>query len=273
MIELLQYDFMKYALIAGLFASIACGIIGTYIVSKRIVFLSGGISHAAFGGIGLGYFLGISPLLGAVGFSIVFALLLGTASMKMKQREDTTIGVMWSFGMALGILFVYLTPGYAPDLMSYLFGSILTVSAFEILLILGLDAIIIVVVASLYKEFFAICFDEEFAKVRGVPVEKIYLVLLCLIALSVVILIRIVGVILVIAMLSIPAAISGKYTHNLKNIMFLSCFLGAVFMVLGLGLSYAFDLPSGATIILVAVAGFLISNIDTTYYKKLKIKS
>ncbi len=261
MIEILQYDFMRYALIAGVLASVACGIIGTYVVTKRIVFISGGISHAAFGGIGLGYFLGISPILGAVGFSLVFAVLLGAVSRRMKQREDTVIGVMWAVGMALGILFVYMTPGYAPDLMSYLFGNILSVGADDIFLMALLDLAIVVCVALLYNEFFAVSFDEEFASVRGVDVGKVNVVLLCLIALTVVILIKVVGIILVIAMLSIPAAISGRFSRSLKGMMVLGCFLSAVFMVLGLFVSYVFDLPSGAVIILVSAFGFLVGSV------------
>ncbi len=261
MIDVLQYDFMRYALIAGILASIACGIVGTYVVSKRIVFISGGISHAAFAGIGLGYFLGFSPVAGAVVTGIFFAILMGVTKSTMKQREDTVIGVMWSFGMALGILFIYMTPGYAPDLMSYLFGSILAVPLSEIYMMVLLDLVIVVTVGLFYKEFFAVCFDEEFARVRGVRVDFVNIVLLCLIALTVVLLIRVVGIILVIAMLSIPAAIAGRFVHDMKKMMGVAVALGCIFMVIGLAVSYALDLPTGAVIILIAVAGFLLSGI------------
>ena len=261
MIDVLQYDFMRYALVAGVLASIACGIIGTYVVTKRIVFISGGISHAAFGGIGLGYFLGVSPFLGAIAAGVFFAVVMGFFGRKMGQRDDTVIGVVWSFGMAMGILFVYMTPGYAPDMMGYLFGSILAVPLSEIYLMLALDVVIVATVWVFYKEFFAVCFDEEFARVRGVKVDFVNVVLLCLIALTVVLLIRVVGIILVIAMLSIPAAIAGRFVHDMRRMMGVAVLVGAVFMVAGLGVSYALDLPSGATIILVAVAGFVLSGV------------
>lgn len=261
MIDVLQYDFMRYALVAGILASIACGIIGTYVVTKRIVFISGGISHAAFGGIGLGYFLGVSPFLGAIAAGVFFAVVMGFFGRKMGQRDDTVIGVVWSFGMAMGILFVYMTPGYAPDMMGYLFGSILAVPLSEIYLMFALDVVIVATVWVFYKEFFAVCFDEEFARVRGVKVDFVNVVLLCLIALTVVLLIRVVGIILVIAMLSIPAAIAGRFVHDMRRMMGVAVLVGAVFMVAGLGVSYALDLPSGATIILVAVAGFVLSGV------------
>ncbi len=251
MIELLQYEFVRNAIMAGILASIACGIIGVYVVVKRIVFISGGIAHASFGGIGLGYYLGINPILGVLPFSIASALSMGWVSKRSRLPEDTAIGILWAMGMSIGIILVSMTPGYAPDLMTYLFGNILTVPFSDIVLMLVLDAIIIVVVYSFYKEFLALCFDEEFATVRGVAAERLYLVLLCLIALTVVVLIRVVGVILVIALLTIPAAMSRLFTSNLKKMMLLSILFGAVFSSGGIWLSYLFDVPSGATIVLV----------------------
>jgi len=259
MIEALQYEFMRNALMAGLLASIACGIMGAYVVVKRIVFISGGISHCAYGGIGLGYYLGINPIVGAIFFSLAAALGIGMISRRTNQREDTIIGVMWAIGMAMGIVFIGLTPGYAPDLASYLFGSILTVPSNDIMIMIVLDIIIISIVNLLYKEFLALCFDEEFVTVIGIPVKSLYLILLCLIALTVVILIRVVGIILVIALLTIPAAISGLFTNSLKKMMFMSILLGTIFTTSGLWISYAFDIASGATIILVSGSCFLIS--------------
>ena len=259
MIEALQYEFMRNALMAGLLASIACGIMGAYVVVKRIVFISGGISHCAYGGIGLGYYLGINPIVGAIFFSLAAALGIGMISRRTNQREDTIIGVMWAIGMAMGIVFIGLTPGYAPDLASYLFGSILTVPSNDIMIMIVLDIIIISIVNLLYKEFLALCFDEEFVTVIGIPVKSLYLILLCLIALTVVILIRVVGIILVIALLTIPAAISGIFTNSLKKMMFLSILLGTIFTTSGLWISYAFDIASGATIILVSGISFLFS--------------
>jgi len=258
MIEILQYEFMRNALVAALLASVACGIIGVYVVIKRIVFISGGIAHASFGGIGLGYLLGVDPVLGVVPFSIASALGIGIISKKTNLPEDTTIGMLWVMGMALGVIFIGLSPGYAPDLFGYLFGSILTVPFSDIILMSILDVIIISVVFLLYEEFLALSFDEEFATVVGVPTKYLYFILLCLVALTIVVLIRIVGIILVIALLTVPASISKQLTHNLKKMMVFSIFLSSVFSISGLWISYEINLASGATIVLVSIGGFLI---------------
>jgi zinc transport system permease protein len=261
MIEFFQYEFTRNAIFAALLVSIACGIVGTFVVIKKMVFISGGISHAAFGGIGLGYLLGINPILVTIPFSLLTALGIGTISKTIKVAEDTAIGILWTLGMALGIVFVNLAPGYAPDLFSYLFGSILTVPSTDLILMLVLDLVIVTIVIFFFREFKAISFDEEFSTVIGVPVRGLYLLLLCLVALSVVVLIRVVGIILVIALLTLPAAISRKYTYNIKKLMLLSSIVGAVLTIVGLLLSYLFDLASGATIVLVLVLCFLFSSI------------
>jgi len=258
--EILQYEFIRNGLIAAVLINIACGIVGTYVVIKRIVFISGGISHAAFGGVGLGYLLGINPILSAIPFSILTGICIGTISKKTRISEDTAIGILWVAGMALGIIFINLSPGYAPDLFGYLFGSILTVSSFDLTMMLVLDIIIILTVLLFYKEFLAISFDEEFSTVIGVPTKSLYLLLLSLIALSVVILIRVVGVILVIGLLTIPAVISRQFTYNIKKLMLLSIFTGIILTVSGLWLSYVLDLASGATIVLVLGMVFLLSS-------------
>lgn len=252
MIEALQYEFMRNALLAGLLAAVACGIVGVYVVINRVVSISGGIAHTAFGGIGLGYLAGISPVLGAVFFTLAAALGIGLVTRRTKLPQDTAIGILWAMGMALGIIFIALSPGFAPDLFSYLFGNILTVPAFDLVLMLILDIIIIAVVALLYKELLALSFDEEFGRVVGVPTEYLYFLLLCLIALTVVVLIRVVGVILVIALLTIPAAMARQFTDSFKKMIILSVLMGAVFTFSGLWLSYELNLPSGATIIMVA---------------------
>ena len=258
MVAALEYGFMVNALAASLLAAIACGIVGVYVVVKRIVFISGGISHASFGGIGLGYFLGIDPVLCVIPFGIASALVIGEVRRRTLLSEDTAIGVIWAMGMALGIMLIALTPGYAPDLLSYLFGNILMVSRSTLWVMLALDVIIVSVVCLLYKEFLAITFDEEFATVIGIPAHKLYLVLLCLIALTVVMLIRVVGVILVIALLTIPAAASRRLTNDLRKMMGLSILFAALFCITGLYLSYLFDLPSGSTIVLVSGVVFLL---------------
>jgi len=259
MIEALQFDFMRNALMAGLLVSIACGVIGTLVVINRIVFVSGGIAHAAYGGIGLGYFLQFNPVLGAIVFSVAAALGMGWVQRKTHQRADTIIGVMWAIGMALGIIFVDLTEGYKADLMSYLFGSILTVPSSELLIMLLLDGVIVALVALFYKELLAISFDETFATVENVPVDAIYMILLCMIAFTVVIMMRVVGLIMVIALLTMPAAIAGQFVKDMKKMMVLASGLGMLFTTVGLWLSYSLNLTSGATIILVAAAAYLLS--------------
>lgn len=275
MIELLQYEFIRNAIIAALLVSVACGIVGVYVVVKRIVFISGGIAHAAFGGIGLGYFLGMNPVLGAIPFSIASALSMGIVTKRTKIPEDTAIGILWVIGMAIGVIFIGLSPGYAPNLFTYLFGNILMVPIFEIRLMLLLDAVIVSVMLFFYKEFQAISFDEEYATTLGLPTERLYLLLLCLIALSVVVLIRVVGIILVIAMLTIPAAMSKGFTNNLSRMILLTTFLCSIFFIGGLCFSYIFDLPSGATIVL--FSAFIFSSLcflrkktsnKETYYSK-----
>ena len=252
MLEALQYEFMQNALMAGFLAAVACGIVGVYVVVKKVVSVSGGIAHASFGGIGLGYLLGINPVLSAMFFTVASALGIGLVTRRTRLPEDTAIGILWAMGMALGIIFVGLAPGYAPDLFSYLFGNILTVPTFDLMLMLILDAVIITLVVLLYKEFLFLSFDEEFSTVSGVPTEGLYLLLLCLVALTVVVLIRVVGIILVIALLTIPAALARQFTYSLKKMMLLAILAGVIFTFGGLWLSYVLDLASGATIILVS---------------------
>ncbi len=256
MLEVLGFEFFRNALLAGVLASIACGIIGTYVVVRRMVSVSGGISHAAFGGVGLGYYLGIDPLLGATVFTVATALGMGVLEIRARQQMDTIIGAVWAAGMALGILFVYLTPGFAPDLFSYLFGNILLVPQGDVLLMAVLVAIIVAIVGLFYLEFQAVTFDPDYARVMNLPVERLSLLLLVLVALTVVMLIRVVGIILVIALLTIPAAISRLYTGRVWSMMLLAIGLGALFTLIGIGLSYVLNVPSGATIILVSTAAY-----------------
>lgn len=259
MIEALQFEFMQNALVAGILVSIACGIVGTFVVINRIVFISGAIAHAAYGGIGIGYFFQFNPVLGALVFSVFSALGMGWLQRKFKERADTIIGVMWSIGMAIGIILIDLTPGYKTDLMGYLFGSILTVSKDSLGIIFVLDILIVLLAMIFYEEILAISFDETFAIIRNLPVEAIYLGLMAAVALTIVMLMQVVGLIMVIALLTIPAAISGQYVKNIKLMIIFSSFLGSIFTTIGLALSYRFNLTSGATIILVAGITYLIS--------------
>lgn len=259
--DVFQFEFMRNALIAGVLVSISCGIIGSLIVVNRIVFISGGIAHAAYGGIGLAFFIGFSPYLGAALFALVVSMIMGIISSKMKYRADTIVGVLWAVGMAIGIIFVDMTPGYTIDLMSFLFGSILAVPRSDILFMVPLDIFILLTILIFYKEFIAISYDDEFAFIVGIPVKLFYLVLMGMTALSVVMIIRVVGLILVIALLTIPPYIAEKYTRSLGKMMIVSCLLSVIFTLIGLWLSYKYDLTSGATIILVAGAAFFFSQI------------
>ncbi len=257
--QALQFDFMRHALLAGVLVSIACGIIGTFVVVNRIVFISGGIAHAAYGGIGLAYFFGVNPVLGAIAFALAVALGMGWVERKTQQRADTIIGVMWAIGMAVGIIAIDLTQGYKADLMSYLFGSILTVPRQELILMLILNLIIGAMVFLFYKELLAISFDPVFATTRNIPVDALYLTLVAAIALTVVMVMQVVGLIMVIALLTIPAAIAGQFVQDIKQMMFLGSLLGMAFTTTGLWLSYFLNLTSGATIILVAGTAYLLS--------------
>lgn len=259
LVNLWHFQFMRHALMTGLLVSIACGIIGTFVVVKRIVFLSGGISHTAYGGIGLGYFFGFNPIYGAMGFSIAAALGIAWVRHHAVEREDTLIGIMWAMGMALGIFLIDKTPGYAPNLMSYLFGNILAVPTSDLILISILDLIILIVSFSFFKEFKALTFDEEYATISGVPVIILDILLFCLIALTIVVLIKAVGIILVIALLTIPAAIVVQFRLSLERTMAYAIILGAIFTTVGLFISALFNITSGATIIMIACAGYLLS--------------
>jgi zinc transport system permease protein len=259
LINLFHFEFMRHALMTGLLVSIACGVIGTYVVVKRIVFLAGGISHTAYGGIGLGYFLGFNPIIGAMIFSLLAAFGIAAVRHHAGRREDTLIGIMWAMGMALGIFFIDKTPGYAPNLMSYLFGNILTVPTRDLIMIAVMNGVILLIVFALFKEFKALAFDEEFATISGLPVIALNILLFCLIALTVVVLIRAVGIILMIALLTIPSAIMVQFRLSLERTMIYSIILGAIFTTVGLTLSAVFNITSGATIIMLACFGYLIS--------------
>ncbi|NOZ54310.1 MAG: metal ABC transporter permease [Gammaproteobacteria bacterium] len=258
---LISQPFLQNALLAGLLASIGCGIMGTYVVVKRINFLAGGIAHSVLGGMGVAYFFGKSPIAGAIVAAIIAALVIGWVSLKWQENEDTIIAAIWSVGMAIGVIFIAKTPGYSVDLMSYLFGNILMVSGKGVLLMLLLDIFLVAIVMLFYKQLLAVCFDEEFARLRGVNVTFFYLLLLCMVALTVVLLIQVVGIILVIALLTLPAAIALQYQGSLLRIMITAVLLGAIFTSGGLALSYEPDLPAGATIILIAGSTYLLSTI------------
>jgi len=272
--DLPRYPFLQHALLAGVLASVACGIIGSYVVTRKISYIAGSISHTVLGGLGAARYFQVvhgwdwfEPLYGAVLASLIAALAIGLVSMKARQREDTVIGALWAVGMAAGILFISQTPGYNEDLMSYLFGSILMVSARDLWLIASLDLLVVIVAALFYNQFLAICFDEEFARLRGIRVEGFYLLLLCMTALTVVLLVTVVGIIMVIAIITLPAAVAGEFTKRLWHMMLLSALLTVAFTTTGLALSYGPNLPAGATIIVVAGAAYLVSVVGVRLFR------
>ncbi|MEA3399228.1 MAG: metal ABC transporter permease [Patescibacteria group bacterium] len=252
MLELFQYSFLNNAILVGALSGITCGIIGSFIVVKKISFVSGSIAHASFGGIGLAYFLGLSPVLGAVVFSLLSALGIGFINKKNKVQEDASIGAIWAIGMAIGLVFIYFTPGYAVDLFSYLFGNILLISTSDLWYILFLNIFIIISVIYFFKWLVASIFDEEFSTVINIPVFPLYLFLLSLIALSVVTLIKSVGVILVIALLTLPTSTAQLLNKNFKNIIIIAVPLAVLENIVGVILSYFLNIPTGPLIILIA---------------------
>lgn len=257
--EALQLEFVRNALMAGVLVSVVCGVIGTLVVVNRIVFLAGGIAHAAYGGIGLAFFMGWPYAVGTTGVSILSAGVMAAVTLKARHRVDAMVGVIWAVGMAIGVVLLDLTPGYNVDLMSYLFGSILAVPGSDLWQMAAIGIAVIAIVTYYYNDFLAMSYDDEFARLRNVPVTFLYCLLLGMVALTVVMIIRVVGLILVIALLTIPPFIAEKFTGSLRAMMVLSSILSCLFTITGLWLSYLFNLTSGATIILVAAAGFFTS--------------
>jgi zinc transport system permease protein len=257
--EALQLEFFRNALMAGILVSVVCGVIGALVVVNRIVFLAGGIAHAAYGGIGLAFFMGWPYALGTAGVSLLSAGIMAVITLKARHRVDAMVGVIWAVGMAIGVVLLDLTPGYNVDLMSFLFGSILAVPGSDLWQMAAIGIAVIAIVTWYYNDFLAMSYDDEFARLRKVPVTFLYCLLLGMVALTVVMIIRVVGLILVIALLTIPPFIAEKFTGSLRAMMVLSSILSCLFTIAGLWLSYLFNLTSGATIILVAAACFFAS--------------
>jgi len=261
-IEALTTPFFQRVLLAGLLASIACGVVGTYVVVRKISSLCGGLAHAAFGGVGLAHWLGFSPIAGAAGFGLTASAIVGLAYRRLGSNLDTAIALVWSVGMALGVIFIALTPGYAPDLSSYLFGSLLLVPWDYVVGVAVLDILVLGTAWLLHKELQAIAFDEEFAEVSGLPVERLFLLLLALSALAIVTLMRVVGLILAIALLTVPAVIARQWRSTLPGIAGLAIAICAASVVAGLLLSWQFSaslsiaLPPGPASVLFLATGY-----------------
>ncbi len=268
--------FLRYALIAGVMGSVAFGLVGSYVVARRISSIAGAVAHSTLGGIGLGLYLqkqvGVAwfgPIPGALLFALLAAVVIGLVTLYGRQREDTVIGAIWAVGMALGLLFLTMTPGYVEP-MSYLFGNILLISRQDLFIIMGLDLGIIALSVVFYNKFLAVCFDEEFARARGVRVGLFSMLLLCMIALTVVLMVRIVGIVMVIALLTLPAAVAGLISRELKGMMLWAGIICLVFTLFGMGFSYAYDLPSSSTIILVAGAVYLFAITGSGLLRRLR---
>lgn len=266
MLELLNYTFFQHALLGSLFASIACGIIGTYIVTRRLVFISGGITHASFGGIGIGLYAGISPLLSAAIFAVLSAFGVEWLSKRKDMREDSAIAVFWTFGMAIGIIFSFLSPGFAPDLSAFLFGNILTITSTDIWMLVGLSVLLIGSFTYFLDPIIYIAFDREYARSQRIPVVLFEYLLMMFIALTIVACLRMIGIVLVISLLTLPQTTANLFTHRFKNIIWLSIAIGFLGCLGGLLLSYQMQVPSGAAIIFFLILVYALCKMGKSIY-------
>jgi zinc transport system permease protein len=269
------HTFLRNALIAGLLASVACGVIGTYVVTRRISLIAGSLAHSVLGGMGAAYYLRavydwqwLHPLHGAIAAALISAFIISAVRTYSSEREDTVISALWAVGMAVGIVFIFRTPGYKTDLMTYLFGNIVMADVRALQMLVALDIIVVSVGLMFYNQLLAVCFDEEFARVRGISTGFFYTLLLCLTALTIVTLIYVVGIILVIALLTLPVAVAGHFSRKLWQMMLLSALLSAIFTTMGLALSYGPDLPAGATTILLAAAVYVAVKVISRIVKR-----
>lgn len=265
-LELFNYTFFQHALLGSLFASIACGIIGTYIVTRRLVFISGGITHASFGGIGIGLYTGISPILGAAIFSVLSAFGVEWLSKRKDMREDSAIAVFWTFGMAIGIIFSFLAPGFTPDLSAFLFGNILTITLTDIWMLVILSLILIGFFYFFLTPIIYIAFDREYARSQRIPVRLFEYILMMFIALTIVACLRMIGIVLVISLLTLPQMTANLFTHSFKKIIFMSIGIGFISCSGGLLLSYQLQVPSGASIIFFSILVYAFCKMGKTLY-------
>ena len=262
-----EYTFLQHAAIAAMLSGVVCGIVGTYIVARRRVFLSGGITHASFGGIGIAYYLGLNPVWGALVFAVLASIGIEWGSVKGRMREDSVIGMVWSFGMSIGIIFVYMTPGYAPNLMSFLFGSILTVSTIDIIVLGILVVALAVVVAFLLRPVMYVAFDADFARSRGVPVASVSYIMAIFVGLAIVFCIRSVGIVLLISLLTVPAVIVNTVTQRFGRIMLWASVVAVVGNMAGLYISYVMNVPAGAATIFIFALALIIIKLLHLYFR------
>lgn len=255
--ELLQYTFFQNALLGSLFTAIVCGVVGTYVVSRRLVFISGGITHASFGGLGLGFYLGTNPILTAMAFAVLSAFGVEWMSKSQQIREDSAIAGIWSLGMALGVIFTFLTPGYAPNLSAYLFGNILTITQADIIASAALAGVLLLLFTLFGREIIYVAFDANFARTQGLPVRFIEYMMIFFIAIAIVLSIRMVGIMLLMSLLTLPQITVNLLTSDYRKIQWGSILLAFAGSVGGLFLSYYQNVPSGAFIILLLVSFFL----------------
>ena len=266
MFELINYTFFQHALLGSLLASIACGIIGTYIVTRRLVFISGGITHASFGGIGIGLYTGISPILAAAIFSVCSAFGVEWLSKRKDMREDSAIAVFWTFGMAVGIIFSFLSPGFTPDLSAYLFGNILTITTTDLWGLAILSVLLAVFFTLFLNPIIYIAFDREFARSQRIPVAWFEYILMMFIALTIVACLRMIGIVLAISLLTLPQMTANLFTQSFKIIIWLSILFGYAGCLGGLCLSYELQVPSGASIIFFSILTYALCKMDKSLY-------
>lgn len=270
---LFEYQFMQNAFIASILASIVCGIIGVIVVEKKLVMMSGGIAHTAYGGVGLGYLLGFEPIIGAFLFSVSAALGIGAIKRRGGVQSDVIIGLFWSLGMALGIVFIALMPGYPPDLNSYLFGNILSVTKADLYLMIILSFLVVFIVIALFHDWKAYLFDEEFASIIGIKTVFLEYLLLVLVAMTVVVLIRVAGIILVLALLTAPSAMASIFSKRLKSRMIFAVIFGVFFCISGLWISYKLNIASGACIVILSVVCYFFTYAIRIVHIKMKRKN
>lgn len=268
LIELFDYAFFRNALAGSFLASIACGIIGTYIVSRCLVFISGGITHASFGGLGIGFYFGLNPVFSAMVFSILSAFGIQWLSRKQGVREDSAIAVFWSLGMAVGIVLTFLTPGYAPNLSEYLFGNILTITSTDLLLLVALSTVLVLFFLLNYRAIVSVSFDAQFARTRRINTRFIEYAMMLFIAVTIVLSIRLVGIVLLMSLITVPQMTANLFTVNYSKIIVVSVWISFAGCVLGLLLSYYLNVPSGAFIIFVLIVLFFVGKATKAILRK-----